>query len=284
MSKTIFEAYNECKAKLRTAGIEDYVFESKQIIKHITGLDNTQILTRYNDTLTQFQEDNLTVIIKQRTVHYPLQYIIGEWSFYGNSFVVGPGVLIPRADTETIIDVSKDCIGDNKAPEILDLCTGSGCIGITLALLFPEAKVRMVEKYDTASVYAWKNINRLEVKNAQLLEGDVLLGDANDDVYDLIVSNPPYIPENEMKTVSPEVEYEPETALIAGDDGLVFYRAIVDNYKGSLKAGGTMAFEVGIGEAEAVCDIMHRAGFEGVSTQKDMNGIDRVVFGTAPTV
>ena len=104
------------------------------------------------------------------------------------------------------------------------------------------------------------------------------------DKYDLIVSNPPYIPIGEMDTVSPEVEYEPETALVAGDDGMMFYNAIVENYKQSLVGGGMLAFEVGIGEADAVSKIMTDAGLENVKVQKDMNGIDRVVFGTVKSV
>lgn len=284
MSRTIFEAYNDTKKQLLDAKIEDFTFEAKQIIKHITGFDNTQILARYNDKLTEFQENNLTAIIKQRKVRYPLQYIIGEWGFYGRSFDVGPGVLIPRADTETLIDVCKGFLKGKEKPQVLDLCTGSGCIGITLALECPESKVILVEKYDTASIYAWKNIAKLEVKNAVLMAGDVFEGTANEDKYDLIVSNPPYIPINEMKTVSPEVEYEPETALVAGDDGMMFYNAIVDNYKQSLNAGGMLAFEVGIGEADTVSKIMTDAGLENVKVQKDMNGIDRVVFGTVTLV
>ena len=102
---TIFEAYNDCKKQLEKAGIEDYVFESKQIIKHVTGYTNAQILTKYTQLLTKFQQDNLTAIIKQRLIRYPLQYILRRWNFFGREFFVGPGVLIPRSDTETLIDV-----------------------------------------------------------------------------------------------------------------------------------------------------------------------------------
>ena len=103
---TIFEAYNEVKKKLQAAGIEDYVFEAKQIIKHITGLSATQILTQYNNKLSLFQENNLTALLRQREIRYPLQYIFGEWDFYGRPFYVGPGVLVPRADTETLIEAA----------------------------------------------------------------------------------------------------------------------------------------------------------------------------------
>ena len=161
---TIFEAYNSTKKKLEKAGIEDYVFEAKQIIKHITGLNATQILSYYNRNLTEFQENNLTALIHQREVRYPLQYIFGEWDFYGRSFYVGPGVLVPRADTETLIDGAKEYLESIEKPEILDLCAGSGCIGITLAKEFENSDVTLVEKYDEAIRYAEKN----KIRNSKI--------------------------------------------------------------------------------------------------------------------
>ena len=154
---TIFEAYNDCKKQLQAAGIEDYVFESKQIIKHVTGYSNAQILTKYNTPLTQFQQDNITVIIKQRLIRYPLQYIIGRWNFFGREFFVGPGVLIPRSDTETLIDVCLESIKGKENARALDLCAGTGCIGITLKGECPSVDVTLVEKYDEALSYLRKN-------------------------------------------------------------------------------------------------------------------------------
>ena len=243
----IFEAYNKTKKELESAGIEDYVFEAKQIIKHITGFSNSEILMNYTNQLTEFQSNNLTAIIKQRAIRYPLQYIFGEWAFYGREFYVGPGVLVPRADTETLVDVCLKYLENTENPAVLDLCAGSGCIGITLALEKAGAAVTLVEKFPEAARYAERNIKRLMADNAALVIGDVLEGAANDKNYDLIVSNPPYIPKNEMKTVSPEVHYEPETALLGGEDGLDFYKAIIAEYKKALKVGGMLAFEVGAG-------------------------------------
>lgn len=275
---TIFEAYNSTKKKLEKAGIEDYVFEAKQIIKHITGLNATQILTFYNRNLTEFQENNLIALIHQREVRYPLQYIFGEWDFYGRSYYVGPGVLVPRADTETLIDGAKEYLENIENPEILDLCAGSGCIGITLAKEFPKSNVTLIEKYDEAIRYAEKNIERNNADNAKLLKGDVFEGTGNDKKYDLVISNPPYIPENEMKDISPETKFEPETALLAADGGMEFYKAIIKNYTSSLKSGGMIAFEVGIGESEKVADLFKNAGYR-VSIKKDLNNIERLVAG-----
>lgn len=276
---TIFEAYNSTKKKLEKAGIEDYVFEAKQIIKHITGLNATQILTLYNNKLTQFQENNLIAIIHQREVRYPLQYILGEWDFYGRSYKVGPGVLIPRADTETVIEVALEYLKEKQNPRILDLCAGSGCIGITLAKEKADSDVLMIEKHMEAFRYALENLGKNQAVNAKAMMGDIFDSTGADERYDLIVSNPPYIPQSEMKDTSPEVKFEPETALIAKDNGMEFYKAITDNYSGSIKKGGMLLFEVGINESEKVAEILKNAGFTDIKIKKDLGGIDRAVSG-----
>ncbi len=277
---TIFEAYNDCKKQLQSAGIEDYVFESKQIIKHITGYNNAQILTKYTQPLTEFQQNNLTVIIKQRLIHYPLQYVIGRWNFFGREFFVGPGVLIPRADTETLMDVCLEVLKDKQSPRVLDLCAGSGCIAVTIKGECTAAEVTAVEKFDEAISYLQKNIEHNAV-DVNMVKGDVLKTEGADGLYDLIVSNPPYIDQNDMSRLQAEVAFEPTTALAGGIDGLQFYRHITKEYKKHLVDGGVMAFEVGINQADAVVDIMKQNGFKNVDTREDMNGIDRVVFGTA---
>lgn len=276
----IFEAYNSTKRALENAGIEDYVFESKQIIKHITGFSSAEILMNYTNKLSDFQSNNLTAIIKQRELRYPLQYIFGEWSFYGRDFYVGPGVLVPRADTETLIEVCTDYLNDKENPKILDLCAGSGCIGITLAKEKAGSDCLMIEKYPEAMRYAEKNIVRNKAENAKVLAGDIFEGTASGEKYDLIVSNPPYIAENDTEEVSPETKYEPETALIGGEDGLKFFKAITENYKGSLKQDGMICFEVGIGQAEKVKEILKAAGFADIGAKKDLNGICRAVYAT----
>ena len=250
----------------------------------------------YTNRLTGFQSNNLTAIIKQRAIRYPLQYIFGEWAFYGREFFVGPGVLVPRADTETLVGVCLKYLKNSESPAVLDLCAGSGCIGITLALEKADAAVTLVEKFPEAARYAERNIKRHGTDNATLICGDVLNGAANDKEYELIVSNPPYVPKNEMETVSPEVHYEPETALFSaeemvfetrericalfgGEDGLDFYRAVITEYKKALKAGGMLAFEVGAGEAAAVEELLEDAGLKEINTEKDLGGICRAVYG-----
>lgn len=276
---TIFEAYNSAKKRLEAAGIEDYVFEAKQIIKHITGFAAAQILANYNKPLTEFQQNNLTVMLHQREIRYPLQYIFGEWDFYGRSFAVGPGVLIPRSDTETVVEHCIEFLSDKESPSVLDLCTGSGCIGITIGLEKADSAVLAVERYDEALRYAEKNIQSNSAENVRLLKGDIFEGVGSDGEYTLIVSNPPYIPQSEMETVSPEVEFEPRTALEGGSDGLDFYRAIIDNYKASLRSGGMLCFEVGINEYASVSELLKCAGFKDIKVKKDLGGIERAVSG-----
>ena len=280
MSKTIFEAYNYCKKQLEKAGVEDFAAESRAIIRHLTGYANAQILTKYNEHLTPFQENNLIALIHQREVRYPLQYIFGQWNFYGREFEVGPGVLIPRSDTETLIDTVLELIKETEAPEILDLCAGSGCIGITLAAEKSDASVTLVEKYEEAMRYLNNNASKLAAENTKIVKGDIFEATAADGKYDIIVSNPPYISEEEMATLQPEVKFEPETALKAEENGLEFYRAITDKYRSSLKADGKLCFEVGYTQADAVSDIMRQAGFKDITVKTDMNGKQRVVFGT----
>lgn len=274
---TIFEAYNHTKLKLKAAGIEDSVFEAKAIIRHITGFTNSEILTKYTNELTEFQQNNLTVILRQREIRYPLQYILGEWAFYKYTFKVGVGVLVPRSDTEVLVEECAEYLKNIEKPKVLDLCAGSGCIGISLAMDYPDSAVVLVEKYPEAKRYLDENITLNGAYNAMSILGDVFEGTANTEKYDLIVSNPPYIPPKEMEIISPETRFEPQTALLGGEDGLDFYRAIIKNYKNSLKDGGMLAFEVGINEAQKVLALLEENGFQETKITKDLNSVERVV-------
>lgn len=277
---TIFEAYNNIKKELKNAGIDDDVFEAKQIIKYITGYNNSQILSNYSNELTEFQKNNLTAIMKQRLIHYPLQYILGRWDFYGRSYKVGPGVLIPRQDTETVIDVCLEVLKDAEKPKILDICAGTGCIGLTLAAETENSSVTLLEKYEEAARYLRENIKNNAPENAKLILADVFDGAAKDEKYDLIVSNPPYIKAEDIKNLQAEVKYEPETALAGGKDGLDFYRFIAKEYKECLRSGGALVFEIGFDQGEAVKALMEAEGFNDIKIVKDYSENDRVVFGT----
>ncbi|MBO4734205.1 MAG: peptide chain release factor N(5)-glutamine methyltransferase [Clostridia bacterium] len=278
-NNTIFAAYNLTKSRLSAAGIEDFGFEARVIMRHITGFDNKKIMLNYNTPLTPGESRRLDDIVNRRIARYPLQYILGEWSFYGLDFKVGEGVLIPRADSETAVETALELIKDIKAPKVLDLCAGSGAIGISVAANRPDSSVLLLEKSEEAAKYLKENIMRNSPDNARYVSGDVFAGDGAGE-YDLIISNPPYVRTKDLKRLQPEVLFEPAAALDGGEDGLDFYNAITKNYKKSLKIGGYLCFEVGINQAKSVAGILDSAGFDGIGVRKDLNGIDRVVFGT----
>lgn len=278
---TIFAAYQNAKKVLEEAGIEDYGFESRQIIRHVTGLDNAQIMVKYNEQLTPLQQTVYNDILNRRKNRYPLQYILGCWSFYGLEFFVGDGVLTPRADTETLVDVALELIKDKPRAQVLDLCSGSGCIAIAIAKN-SEATVDAVEKYETAYGYLEKNIKKHAAAVTPICAD--IYEFAPDKKYDLIVSNPPYIAADEMEEMDAETAFEPAEALYGGEDGLMFYRFITEAYKTYLAPGGALAFEVGFKQADAVKEILAAAGFGNIGTREDLAKIQRVVYGTLENV
>ncbi len=220
----------------------------------------------------------LTAALQKRKEGMPVQYIIGKWWFYKGEFFVGEGVLIPRQDTETLVETAAELLKGKDAPTVCDLCAGSGCIAISIAEDFKTAKVTAVEKFDAAYSYLLKNIDHNKAVNVTPVQADVT--ESAFGSFDLIVSNPPYITAEDMKDLSVEVRREPETALYGGEDGLYFYRKITGLWKSALKEEGVLAFEVGIGESEAVAEILRYNGFKNITVKNDLGGIPRVVFGT----
>ncbi len=201
-----------------------------------------------------------------------MQYLLGSADFYGRTFAVAPGVLIPRFDTEILVDTALSFLKDGDA--VLDLCAGTGCIGLTLGA---EKKVTVteVEKFDEAFGLLQKNAQRI-YPSARLIQGDVLTDDV-EGTYDLILSNPPYIPTEDLQTLSAEVKKEPVTALDGGDDGLLFYRAIIRSFSSRLRSEGILLFECGIGQASAIEELLLSAGFCDPFKVRDYGGVIRVV-------
>lgn len=275
---TIFSAYNDTKNKLREAGIEPYVFEAKQIIRFVTKYSNAQILEKYMEPLDPIKEQFLKSVVAGRVKRIPLQYLLGEWSFFGYDFFVGKGVLCPRPDTETLVEVALDLVG-NAPAKIADLCAGSGCVGISVAKEKPITLVTAVEKYDAAYDFLTRNIEKNGAENVIAVKADIETYETNEK-FDLILSNPPYISREEMSTIDEETKNEPETALFGGEDGLDFYKIILDKWLPRLNEGGSLAVEVGAGMAERVKELFIAAGLKNVKTREDINEIERVVYGT----
>ena len=252
--------------------------EAKFIAAHLAECEPNKLLFSGKD----IQKEDIESIVLQRRQGIPLQYILGSWWFYKYEFLVGEGVLVPRQDTEVLVESALDFIKDIKGPAVCDLCSGSGCIAISIAADRPDAKVYAVEKYQAAFSYLEKNIQHNKTPNVTPKLYDVL--DTPFGKYNLIVCNPPYIPPADKADLSKEVLNEPHTALFGGDDGLYFYREISKNWKQSLLENGILAFEVGINEADAVVQILKDNGFINIGFKNDLIGIQRVVFGTVNNI
>jgi len=221
---------------------------------------------------TAEQTERLTALTERRCGGEPLQYLLGQADFYGRSFLVRPGVLIPRFDTEILVDTALSFLEEGDS--VLDLCAGTGCIGLTLGAE-RALSVTEVEKYPEAFSLLRENAARI-CPSARLLLADVLT-DLPDGSYDMILSNPPYIPTRDLSLLAPEVRKEPVTALDGGEDGLDFYRVLILRYLPLLKEGGRMLFECGIGQASAIEDMFLSAGMTDPVRIRDYGGVERVV-------
>lgn len=272
------ELYFHAKKIFECNNIESASFESMCILEHVFG-KKLSVLLLEKPTASEEQKNTVNNLAYRRICGYPLQYLLGKWEFFGLPFYVGEGVLIPRQDTETLVEtVLKIKLPEN--PKILDLCSGSGCIGVSLALNIKNADVTAVEISDKAAEYIKKNA---ELNNTDLnIVKDDVLSEKTAEIFsgiDVIVCNPPYLTAEDMKSLQKEVTFEPETALFGGKDGLDFYRNITKLWKDCLKSGGILAYEIGMGQEDAVMKILEENNFINIEMTEDLSGIIRVVRG-----
>lgn len=255
--------HRQLTAILTDGGIEDAELEAKWILE---------------DTVSA--EDAKAVAVR-RAAHEPLQYLLGKWEFYGLPFFVGEGVLIPRPDTETLVDAVLSRVPDRKDQQIFDLCSGSGCIALAIAENRPQSQITGLEYSPAALGYARKNTAALGLANVQMLAGDVLAPETAAQYHGLtaVVSNPPYLTADDMLHLQKEVTFEPSAALDGGTDGLHFYREISRLWRSALCTGGLLAFEVGIHQANDVAAILSQNGFGCIERIRDLGGIERVLLG-----
>ena len=207
----------------------------------------------------------------------PLQYLVETWEFFGLPFRVGPGVLIPRPDTETLVEYALSLLKGVQAPRVADLCAGSGAIGVAIGHSRPDARVHALELSPQAFRYLTENIACNGVENVQAVQADVFSPPAGLPLFDLVASNPPYIRRGELASLQRQVQWEPKMALDGGEDGLDFYRALPEIWGPRLKIGGWLALEVGYDQAQAVAGLLEAAGFGQVCCLPDPTGILRVV-------
>ena len=264
-------------ARLAAAGCEDVAFDARCLLEDFGGLPRGHAAD--DAPLTAEQETVLDTALAQRVAGRPLQYILGQWDFLSLTLKVGEGVLIPRPDTELLCEVAADNLRGKTAPRVLDLCAGSGCVGLGVASLCLSAQVTAVELSADALPYLRENVSRYPQYAVTVRQGDVLADFAAfDGPYDAILSNPPYIPTADLPTLQREVQQEPNMALDGDSDGLTFYRTIAEHWCGKLAPDGFCAVEVGVGQADDVAALFAAAGLETTAIYPDLGGIPRVVL------
>ena len=279
---TAGEWYRKIEKLLKEAGCDSPAFDALCLLEDIGGVGRGGLPAAEKQMLSAQQGERLLEAADQRAAGRPLQYILGQWDFLTLTLSVGEGVLIPRPDTECLCLAAAERLQGIRAPRILDLCAGSGCVGLGVASLVPGSQVKAVELSEKALGYLQENIARYPRWQVEAVQADILCdaGRFPDKVH-AILSNPPYIPHRDMLALQREVQHEPVMALDGGDEeGLLFYRAIASHWLDKLLPGGFCAVEVGIGQAPAVAGLWKEHGLRDICIIRDLSGIERVVIGT----
>lgn len=276
--KTLYSTYREAVKKLSEAGCDSPEFDAQQLVSFCFGMNKTQLLMNSGSSVDEVKLIHFTDCVNRRCTHEPLQYIIGMWDFHKFSFKVGEGVLIPRPETEMLVDFAVDKIRRNNYSVVFDLCCGSGCIGLSIAKLCPEVKVYCADVSDEALEFTRKNKELLGADNVTVMKTDILesTGFLGLPRPDIVLSNPPYIRSDEIAGLQTEVGFEPRLALDGGDDGLKFYRALSEIWYPFINRGGYLAMECGEDQAEDIVSLFVNKADKG-RVIKDDAGLDRVV-------
>ena len=282
MAITYNNLYLDVRQQFLRAGLPDPTLESRELVCCASGKTREALSRDGRLYVPESVEQQVRRLAERHLAGEPVAYLIGEWEFYGLPLDISESVLIPRPDTEVLVDRALAYLKTVAEPRVLDLCAGSGCIGLALAKNAPESHVVLGELDEGALRICRQNIRRNDLTGRVVsLQLDARekppahLGE-----FDCIVSNPPYIPTADIEALDPSVrDHEPHLALDGGADGLDFYRVIADKWRDALLPNGLMAFEVGIGQADEVLRIMRANGFGDIQIVKDLHGIPRVVYG-----
>ncbi len=271
------EIYTEGKNRLQKAGVQSYEFDARQLLFFVFSIDANQYLLNQSMPLSEEEEKKVNSYfeaIQKRSEKIPLQYITGEQNFCGLDFYVNENVLIPRLDTEVLVEKILEC--EEPGQSVMDMCTGSGCIAITLQKL-GGFQVMAVDISEEALTLARKNAQRNQAQ-VTFFQSNMFDQLSNTSKVDVIVSNPPYIESKVVDELDDEVKkYEPRLALDGMEDGLHFYRILAREGKRFLNEGGRLYVEIGFDQAEAVKEIFGAQGFLDIQVYKDLAGLDRVV-------
>ncbi len=266
------EAYSYAVTFLERNNVDEADFKALCIVCSILNIKNSEYEQHKSDFVSMKKLADMLWKVKDGT---PLQYVIGKWDFYESEFYVGDGVLIPRPETEELVERAVDCIKKLGDCIVYDLCSGSGCIGISIAKKCKTSFVYLVEKSKDALVYLNKNARN--IKNVKVISGDITDISQFETIEnaDVIISNPPYIKSEDMKNLQLEVKKEPSMALDGGKDGLDFYRVINDNWNNKLKDNGKLFLEIGNDQGESIKSVL--SNFININVYKDIYGNDRMV-------
>ena len=281
MATTYNNLYLDTRQRLREAGVEGAQLEARELLCHAAGKNREQFYRDMALYAPDPVEEKLAALVERRLAGEPVAYLIGEWEFYGLTLDVTPDVLIPRMDTEVLAEraiLLARAAGEGA--RVLDLCAGSGCVGLAVAANVPTCRVVLADVSEAALKICKGNVRRNElnarvtcVQADALQKPDAALWD-----FDVIACNPPYIPTGDLAGLDVSVrDYEPRSALDGGADGLDFYRAIAARWGSALRLGGSLLFEVGINQAMDVAALLERSGFEDIQSTQDTQGIPRVV-------
>ena len=283
MAITYNDLYLEVRRQLRESGVEASTLEARELVCFGTGKSREELQRDSRLYASPEREAQVRRLVERRMAGEPVAYLIGEWEFYGLPLDISQDVLIPRTDTEVLAEQAIAYIQSLGECRVLDLCAGSGCLGLAIASQAPQARVILGEIDDGALKICRQNIRRnglsgrvTPVQMDAREKPPRSLGE-----FQCIVSNPPYIPTGDIPGLDASVrEYEPHMALDGGADGMDFYRSIAGQWKEALTTGGRLCFEVGIGQADPVLRLMRSQGFGDIQVIKDHHDIPRVVLGT----
>ena len=283
MAITYNDLYLEIRRQLRAADSGDPTLEARELVAFACGKTKEELLRDSRLDVTPEVEARVRALVQRHLDGEPTAYLIGEWEFYGLPLDISRDVLIPRPDTEVLAGLAIDFVKTQGACRVLDLCAGSGCIGLAVASQCPESRVVLGELSEGALRICRQNIRRNGLSGRVVpMQMDALapppaqLGE-----FRCLVSNPPYIPAGDIPGLDPSVrDYEPHMALDGGADGLDFYQNLAREWKNALTVGGKIFLEVGIGQADDVLRLLRSQGFGDLEITKDLNGIPRVVHGT----
>lgn len=281
---TLKQLYKVGTVKLAEEGIEEFSLDAWYLLEYVTGVSKAMYFAEPERAVSEENADRYIDCIRQRAAHIPLQHITGEQEFMGYPFCVNEHVLIPRQDTEILVEEAIQIMRPKM--KILDMCTGSGCIVLSILKMCKE-KYYMTDLQgigadvsEEALKVARENSRRLEVP-VTWIQSDLFAKIPEEEKYDVIVSNPPYIETAVIDTLQEEVRlHDPYIALDGKEDGLYFYRRIISEASKYLKPQGKLMFEIGCDQAEAVEELMKNAGYEQITVKKDLAGLERVVYGT----